>query len=268
MQVQAHPNLWQTVVGRSQIDPDELADAVQGELLSNRRLDSRDRLLVRDSLLALRCRLGDGWLRERLARVQDKVENILSEEFGEAGFPTLQERLVAKTKKAVVERFLRDLGANLSSPVDLRIGGSIALSLAGRLSKHTEAIDVVDEVPGEIRGQHELLERLTRTYGLQLTHFQSHYLPAGWQDRVRSVGTFGKLHVDVVDAYDVFVSKLFSNREKDIEDLAGLVDELDRGTIESRLKSAAQALLDDATLRAAAEHNWYVLFGSRLADAL
>lgn len=51
---------------------------------------------------------------------------------------------------------------------------------------------------------------------MALNHFQSHYLPAGRPDRVRSLGRFGKLDVFLVDVYDVLLSKLFSDRNKDL----------------------------------------------------
>ena len=40
-----------------------------------------------------------------------------------------------------------------------------------------------------------------------------------WLDRVHSLAPFGRLQVYLVDRYDVFISKLFSIREKDRDDV-------------------------------------------------
>jgi hypothetical protein len=70
------------------------------------------------------------------------------------------------------------------------IGGSIALILPSRISRHTEDIDVVDEIPKSLRDDHDLLTRLAARYGLRPAHFQSHYLPDGWESRVKPFGKF------------------------------------------------------------------------------
>lgn len=165
-----------------------------------------------------------------------------------------------------VEAFLRELSLHVNRPTRLVVGGSIALILAGYVSRHTDDIDVVDEVPAEIRVQHDLLEQLVGRYGLRLTHFQSHYLNAGWEQRIRSIGVFGNLHVFAVDAYDVFVGKLFSVRTKDRDDLRVLAGRLDRQTIVARLRETAGSLRADARLAKAAADNWFVVFGETLPE--
>jgi hypothetical protein len=229
-------------------------------------LDYRTRLLIRDGTRALESHWGKerlrGWLRNSQARRQ--IEVLEQEEFGEIGFPSLKERLVDATTPATVERYLRELSAHVHRPVRLVIGGSVALILEGLLSRATEDIDIVDEVPADLRQQHALLERLQRTYGLQLTHFQSHFLPSGWETRVRSLEPLGRLQVGLVDAYDVFLSKLFSARDKDRNDLHALMPPLDQETVKNRLKDTCRALLDDPALRQRAEQNWYILTGEAL----
>src|SRR5947209_617355 len=91
--------------------------------------------------------------------------------------------------------------------------------MPGYLSRPTEDIDVVDEVPKELREQHALLSELKDRYGLELAHFQQHYLPMRWQDRLHYFDTFGELTVYLVDVYDVALSKLFSIRTKGFDDL-------------------------------------------------
>jgi hypothetical protein len=160
-----------------------------------------------------------------------------------------------------VEQFLGELSHHVHKPTRITIGGSIALMLAGALSRTTEDIDLVDEVPAELRQSHELLERLAKRYHLQLTHFQSHYLPSGWDARVRSYNKLGELTVFIVDAYDIFVSKLFSAREKDLDDLRALAKKLEKAAIESRVRSSTAKLLAENKFTADAKRNWNIVFG-------
>jgi len=135
------------------------------------------------------------------------------------------------------------------------VGGAIALILPGLLSRRTEDIDIVNEVPSALRAQHQLLALLSGRYGLELTHLQSRYLPQGWQQRLHSQEPFGQLHVSLVDAYDVFLSKLFSARIKDRDDVRMLAPHLDKATIMRRLHDTTQDLLAAPGLREKAEQN-------------
>jgi hypothetical protein len=146
----------------------------------------------------------------------------------------------------------------------LDIGGSTALILAGHLRRATEDIDVVDQLPPSIRMNHELLSKLGTRFGLRLAHFQSHYLPSGWSARVRSLGRFGSIDVHLVDPLDIFVGKLFSNREKDRDDLRVLKKSLEKPAITERLQSSAKILAGEPAIRVNAERNWYILFGESL----
>ena len=168
------------------------------------------------------------------------------------------------TRRETVEEYLRELGSQVDRQLNIRIGGSVALIVAGYLSRRTEDIDVVDEVPAEIRSQHRLLNDLEKRYGLHLGHFQSHYLPAGWDARVHSLAPFGRLRVSLVDVYDVFLSKLFSARSKDLDDLRALKAQLDKAIVVRRLCDSSSALLKEAAFREKAEKNWYILFGESL----
>src|SRR5687768_16175766 len=104
----------------------------------------------------------------------------------------------------------------------------MALILGERLTRRTEDIDVVDELPEVVRAERELLDGFTARYGLRVAHFQSHYLPMGWEARVRSLGRFGQLDVFLVDELDIAVGKLFSAREKDRDDLRVLAGQIEK----------------------------------------
>jgi hypothetical protein len=259
------PDIWDIVWGKPYIDARMLAEAIE-RAAGRSDLDYRTRLLIRDGTRALEAR----WGRDRLRRwLQDsptgrQIELIEQEEFDEIGFPSLKERIVDATSPDTIQRYLRDLSAHVHRPIRLVIGGSAALILEGYLTRATEDIDIVDEVPADLRQQHSLLERLQKTYGLQLTHFQSHFLPSGWESRVHSLEPLGRLQVAIVDACDVFLSKLFSAREKDRSDLHALLPPLDAETIKTRLRDTCAAFLADAGLRKNAEQNWYILTGQPL----
>jgi hypothetical protein len=259
------PDLWRLVWGRPFIDPRALAEALE-QTACRDDLDFRTRLLVRDSADALEGYWGreqwQAWLRASPGRA--RIEGVREEDLGEPGFPLLREALMEPTTPEAIRQFLRELGTHLHRPVRVVIGGAVALILPGHLSRATQDIDVVDEVPAEVRAERAVLDNLARRYLLYLTHFQSHFLPAGWQERVHTLEPFGRLSVSLVDPLDVFLSKLFSKRTKDLDDLRVLLPQFDRATIVRRLREDCASLLADVYLRPAAERNWYILTGETL----
>jgi hypothetical protein len=258
-------DLWSLVWGKPQIDPNDLAAAVQDQARSD-DLDYRTRMLIRDSVEALRSHWGQGrvsnWLDQSPTR--SRIESICREQFDKVGFSSLGMRLMDKTDPEQVRQFLRELSTHVRSPMRLLIGGSIALIVPGHLSRATEDIDVVDEVPSELRNQHAMLEDMKKRYGLELTHFQSHYLPSGWMNRLRYHDSFGDMTVYFVDPCDVFLSKLTSIRTKDLDDLRALVQVLDKNILVERLKNSMASTFAAKSLRERAEQNWFVVFGEKL----
>jgi len=259
--------LWELVWGRSQVDPVALATAIETEL-NDSEPDFRTRVLIRDGTEALARhwgseRLGQ-WLRLSPARL--KIEAIRQEDLGKTGFPLLKEQLMDKTDPETVRQFLRDLGTRVEQPTRLNLGGAIALILGGFIARATSDIDIVDEVPESIRKERELLDSIQQRYGLLLTHFQSHYLPQGWEQRIHFLDSFGRLDVYTVDVYDLFIGKLFSKRAKDLDDLRMILPKLDKDQLPQRVKETAGVFLRDEALRETASRNWYVLFGSQLPE--
>ena len=106
--------------------------------------------------------------------------------------------------------------------------------------------------------------RLSQRFGLNLTHFQSHYLPSGWRDRVSSLGRFGQLDVYLVDAYDVLLGKLFSAREKDQDDLRAVAGLIEKETLVARLLAAGGVFMNESKLAQHARNNWYIVYGEEL----
>jgi hypothetical protein len=222
--------------------------------------------LIRDSVEALKGYWGServaAWLAGSTSR--RPIEAICREDFERPGFPSIRRRLMDKTDPEDIRQCLRRLGSSVHRSVRAVIGGSASLILKGYLSRHTEDIDFVDEVPAEFRSQHKLLDQLEQLYGLHVAHFQSHYLPSGWRNRTHSLEPFGQLLASVVDVYDVFLSKLFSIRDKDLGDLRMLVPQLDKETLTQRFKDTTASMLEAEDLRKRAEQNWYILFGEAL----
>lgn len=227
--------LWSLTAGRSFVDREALREAV--DALRGAELDYRSRRLVEESDLAL--------------------QGLVAPD---AEFPTLVGRIGVSLKKLTIEQYLRELGTTISSPAKVIIGGSSALILKDLLARNTEDIDIVDEVPEPIRELHEWRAKAKKRFGLFVAHFQSHYLPQGWEKRVHSLGSYGKLEAYVVDPIDIFVRKLFSKREKDLDDIRALVGYLPRAGIDERL-SSAKALRSDPERELQAGRNYYILFG-------
>jgi hypothetical protein len=259
-------DLWSLVQSRQHIDPRDLTAAIEDQIRSG-DLDYRTCVLIRDSIKALR----NYWGEERLAAwleaspVGKRIENVCNRKWDDdRGFSSLMSRVMDVTQPETIEQFLREVGMEIPRPLRVDVGGSASLILGGYLLRRTEDIDVVDEVPTEIRSRHKLLEDLRQRYGLGLTHFQRHYLPSGWEQRVHSRAPYGQLQVYLVDVYDVFLSKLFSDRAKDRSDVKFLCPQLDKATVIHKLKETTQPWLAVPDLREKAERNWYVFYGEPL----
>jgi hypothetical protein len=259
-------DLWSLVHTREHLDPSDLTAAIEDQVRSG-DLDYRTCVLIRDSVKALRSYWGEtrlsAWL--ETSPVGKKIEEVCNRKWDDdRGFPSLMRRVMDVTRPETIEQFLRELGMEIPRPLRVDVGGSASLILGGYLLRKTEDIDVVDEVPAEIRSRYKLLEDLQQRYGLGLTHFQRHYLPAGWEQRLHSRTPYGQLQVYLVDVYDVFLSKLFSDRDKDRTDVRFLYPQLDKETVLRKLKETTQSWLAVPDLLEKAERNWYVFYGEPL----
>lgn len=165
------------------------------------------------------------------------------------------------TNPDVIFDMLRDLGRRVREPCSITVGGSFALMLEQLVVRRTDDVDLVDEVPATIRVEHDLLDTMARRYGIQLGHFQSHYLPSGWQRRVRSLGVFGSITAFRVDPIDVLVCKLFSRREKDFDDVRLALPLVDRQSFVDRVATATGPWRAIPAMAEIARSNWYVLTG-------
>jgi hypothetical protein len=265
----AADELWALTWARRHIDSNAVADRL-AHLLRGGPLDFRTRLLVRDALVGL----DEVWGRDRFSAwssangVAEAVRSIREDaDLGPTAFRRLGKRLMTPTTIETVHAFFRDLGSEVRNPARIIVGGAVALILSDKLHRSTEDIDVVDELPAELAASHELLRELAERHGLVLTHFQSHYLPSGWEARTWSLERFGRLDVSVVDPYDVLVGKLFSKRSKDFADLRTLLPQFDLERLTERVASTTAGFRSEPALLQAAERNWYVLTGQPLPPA-
>ncbi len=268
---QSLPNLdpWRLVWGQPYIDSRTLAAAIEQDLQRDGSPDFRTRLLVRDAAVAMRSYWGSRkfsqWL--QASPVGPRIRQILDEDLGEPGFSTIGRRLVNRIDSTQLGQIFDMLGRGIQGRIEVHIAGSIPTLIKGLTARPTIDIDLVNEVPEEIRRQQDVLHKIETEFGLKLTHVQSHYLPARWQDRRQWLGDFGGLRVYVVDEYDIFVSKLSSKKEKHQSDLRVLALALDRETARHRLLTDGKAFLDDPKLRPQILENWRFIFQQPLFPA-
>lgn len=258
---------WRLVWGQPYIDSTTLAAAIESDLQRQPHPDYRTRLLVRDAATAIRSFWGtrkfQRWLAASPAR--ERIRALLDESFPEVGFPHIRRRLVDTIGEVQIKQIFSLLGERIHGRVEVYVAGSIPTLIEGLTARPTEDIDLVDEVPEMIRKQRALLRRIETEYGLRLGHVQSHYLPSGWEKRRHFLGDFGGLRVYLVDAYDIFVSKLSSKKKKHQDDLRVLASKLDKETARRRLFDAGRAFLDDHQQRPQIETNWQFIYQEPLA---
>ena len=99
---------------------------------------------------------------------------------------------------------------------------------------------------------------------MQLAHFQIALPADGLGQRLHSLESFGQLQVYLVDVYDVFLSKLFSIRTKDLDDLRMLKPQLDKESLARRLTDTTRSMLAAPGSVSGREQNWYILYGEPL----
>jgi hypothetical protein len=260
MQNPADP--WKLIWGQPYIDAKRLAAALVEDLHRNSIPEFRTRLLIRDAALAIRSYWGprkfSQWLRKN--PVAHTINSILKEDLGKTGFPSIRRRLVTPPEEAPVRQIFSLLGKEVVGRIEVNVAGSIPTLLSGLTVRPTADIDLVDEVPAVIRKQRALLQRIKNTYGLAIGHVQSHYLPLNWQARHHFLDDFGGLRVYLVDAYDIFVSKLSSKVPKHQDDLRVLATKLDKNIARKRLLEFGQAFLSDVSLAKRIADNWQFLF--------
>ena len=226
--------------------------------------DVRMQMLVRDALRGLRKFWGYDIYSRRLLKLGAPSELLDREYYPELdgrGYHSFLSRVMNQTDPSDIVNMFRDLGRRVRQPTSLNVGGSIVLILESLIIHSTQDIDVVDEVPAALREDHELLHEMVARHKLQLTHFQSHYLPEGWMLRLKTYGVFNRLTVRLVDPIDMLVCKLFSRRPKDFTHVREAWDLIDHDEFRRRLSSSTNSYRSEPQILEQGKHNWYVLTG-------
>jgi hypothetical protein len=254
-------DLWTLARLRPHVDPHDLTVAIERQIAA-KDLDYRSRLLIRDSVDALKDYWGPAKFAEWFDRspMRSDIESICGEEFDKVGFPSLRKRVMDRTTPDQIRQYLEKLGQKLRKETVIEIAGSCALILIDLLDRGTEDIDIVDEVPKEIRDRPDITDDLQERFFLHLGHVQRHYFPAGWQDRTHYFDRYDRLTVRLVDKHDVFLSKLFSARAKDFNDLREIVGAMDKEKLVDLLKRCCGGFLIEGRLREIAVDNWKSLY--------
>ena len=262
--------LW-NLLARPTIDPATLARAIETVLVEP-NLDWRTLQLVKEGWEALEESIEPGRLNDYLVErtsiqiaeaIRARIDNDRNGHC-DVKFPSLKGRLMPDLSPTTIRQFLRELGSAIAHPATMIMGGAASLVLRGLLSRATEDVDVVDEIPAEIRDERQILEELSARYGLRMTHFQSHYLPRGWESRTIDFGTFGKVQVRLVDAVDIIAGKVYSARPKDLDDFRVLSLNLNKDELRQRVLQGSSSLISSDQIRRQAITNWYIVYGDDL----
>lgn len=260
--------LWNLLASPT-IDPATLARAIES-VLRYPNLDWRTLQFVKEGWASLEESiepelLNDYLLEQTSTQIVEAIRARIADDWNshcDVKFPSLKDRLMPHLSPITIRQFLRELGSAIAGPTTITMGGAASLVLRGLLSRTTE--DVVDEVPVEIRDERQVLQDLSARYGLRMTHFQSHYLPQGWDSRTTEFGTFGKIHVRLVDVVDIIAGKVFSSRPKDLDDFRLLSLNLNKEELKQRVLQQSSTLMSSDQARLQAIKNWYIVYGDDL----
>lgn len=266
--------LW-NLLAHPTIDPATLARTIETVLVEP-NLDWRTLQLVKEGWEALESSIEPGLLKDYLVErtsiqiteaIRARIDNARNSHC-DVKFPSLKGRLMSDLSPMTIRQFLRELGSAIEHPATIVMGGAASLVLRGLLSRATEDVDVVDEVPAEIRDEQQILHELSARYGLRIIHFQSHYLPRDWESRTFDFGTFGKIQLRLVDALDIIAGKVCSARPKDLDDFRVLSVNLNKEELRQRVLQGSSSLISSDQIRRQANTNWYIVYGDDLGLSL
>lgn len=264
--------LWRIVTRSSSISPKALLVRLANALRTPDP-DPRSIVLMRECFGALGRTLGRNFVAQKIAGHAETavdlrlMQDITSHSIEPNKFPSILPRLIEPISAQNVIECLRDVSTQLRERVSIVVGGSSVLLLKHLIERATENIDVLDELPEELRDQHAVLDDIKARHRLSITHAASHYLPTGWNTRTWSLDKFGPLDVRVVDPIDLLVSKLFSKRAKDFRDVKDCWDLIDHAEFRQRLSQDTHLLRGNSEVLAAAVRNWFVLTGEETLPA-
>jgi hypothetical protein len=130
------------------------------------------------------------------------------------------------------DRFLEELDGLLPEPVHLHCIGGFVVSLFYGLPRPTADVDYFDVFPyasvDELQALAGAGSRLALKYKLYFQHVTIISLPEDYEPRLTEMylGRFKNLHLYAPDPYDLILSKLERNSQKDRDDVAFLAESL------------------------------------------
>jgi len=129
-------------------------------------------------------------------------------------------------------RFLEELDGLLSEQVHVHCIGGFVVSLFYGLPRPTADVDYYSVLPyhcvDDLQKSAGPGSPLARKYKLYLQHFPAISLPEDYDQRLTEMypGRFDHLHLYALDPYDLILSKLERNSQKDRDDVAFLARSL------------------------------------------
>jgi hypothetical protein len=124
--------------------------------------------------------------------------------------------------------FLRELDSAVAEEVRLDCIGGFAITMVYGFSRSTGDLDVFEIAPAEIgQGLLELGKQggpLYKKYHIYLDHVGVAHVPEDYQDRLTEIfpGVFKHLRLFALDPYDLALSKLERNIQRDRDDVKHL----------------------------------------------
>ncbi len=130
------------------------------------------------------------------------------------------------------DRFLEELDGLLREQVQVHCIGGFVVSLFYGLPRPTADVDYFAALPSASVGDLQALagpdSMLANKHKLHLHHFPAISLPEDYATRLSEMvpGQFKNLHLYAPDPYDLILSKLERNSQKDRDDVAFLAESL------------------------------------------
>jgi hypothetical protein len=121
--------------------------------------------------------------------------------------------------------FLQEIDEALDEPLSLHCIGGFPLTVRYNLPRPTEDIDLIEVPPSAYAGPLLMLGGeggpLHKKYKLYIDPVTVAYFPENYADRLTEVfaGVFTNLRILVLDPYDIALTKLGRNNQKDRDDM-------------------------------------------------
>lgn len=161
------------------------------------------------------------------------------------------------------KEFLEELDGLLSEPIELHCIGGFAVVTAYGLPRSTNDLDYFSLEPCNLAREVQDLagegSPLARKHKVHVHHAAVATVPESYDERLAELfaGRFKNLRLFILDPYDIVLSKLSRNQERDREDVAYLVKakDLDPKVLRARYEKELRTNLigpperHDATLR-------------------